>query len=98
MVEALSIAGYDLVVPAFFDTAMSVKYARDEETVEMLGIIRDTICADLAYMNTTGGTKGLGRVTMHIVSNPTTGIASYIDSIEDAELAIVEKLNAFFAD
>ena len=98
MIEALSIAGYDQVIPAFFDTAMSVKYARDEETVEMLGIVRDTICTDLAYMNTTGGTKGLGRTTMHIVSNPDTGIASYIDSIEAAELAIIEKLNAFFSE
>ncbi|MBO5219870.1 MAG: hypothetical protein J6C52_10595 [Clostridia bacterium] len=98
MVEALNIAGYDKVLPAFFDTAMSVKYARDDETVEMLGIIRDTICADLAYMNTSSGTKGLGRATMHIISNPNTGIASYLDSIEAAELATIEKLNAFFAE
>jgi hypothetical protein len=98
LVEALNIIGYNKVLPAFFDTAMSVKYARDDETAQMLGIIRDTICADLTYMNTTAGTSGLGRAMMYVISYPSAGVASYIDSIEKAELAIIEKVNGFFAD
>ena len=61
-------------------------------------VVNDTICADLAYMNTSSGTSGLGRAFMHLITNPKVGAASYLDSIESAELATIEKLNAFFSE
>lgn len=96
LIEAYSSAGYNIIRPVYFDTALSAKYARDEDTVEMLQIIGDTLYVDLAYLNTSWGINGLGRSYMYILSNPNEGIASYIDSILPSEEENVKKLNDFF--
>lgn len=98
MVEALSTSGIERVIPTYFDTTLSMKYARDDETVEMLQIIRATISSDLAMINTSGGIDGLGRAMMNIISNPKKGMASYLESIDKKEQKIIEKINEFFAD
>lgn len=97
LVEALSSAGYNKVRPAYFETALSTKYTRDEDSIEMLNIIGDTLSVDLAYLNTSAGINGLGRAFMYCFSNPNAGIASYLDSIESSEQAIIDKLNEFFS-
>lgn len=97
LIEALSSVGYNNVRPAYFDTALSVKYTRDDDSIEMLNIIGDTLTIDLAYLNTSAGITGLGRALMYCVSNPNAGIASYLESIEPGEQAIIDKLNEFFS-
>ena len=97
VINALSKAGYEITRTEFFETALSKKYTRDEDSVEMLGIIGDTLTVDLAYLNTEAGFKGLGRAFMYCFTNPSAGIASYLESIEPAEKATIEKLNEFFA-
>ena len=96
LIEAYSSAGYNITREAYFETALSIKYTRDDDSVEMLGIISDTLAVDLAYLNTSAGINGLGRAFMYCFSNPDAGIASYLDSIEPSEKAIIEKLNEFF--
>ena len=98
VINALSRAGYEITRTEFFETALSKKYTRDEDSVEMLGIIGDTLTVDLAYLNTEAGFKGLGRAFMYCFTNPSAGIASYLESIEPAEKATIEKLNEFFAN
>ena len=98
LVEAYSSAGYNITREAYFETALSTKYTRDDDSVEMLGIISDTLAVDLAYLNTSAGINGLGRAFMYCFLNPDAGIASYLDSIEPAEEAIIEKLNTFFTE
>ena len=94
--EALASSGYHFIRPAFFETALSTKYTRDDDSIEMLRIAVDTMTIDLAYMNTPYGTSGLGRAMMYCLSNPEEGIASYLDSIKDAEQAIIDNLNTNF--
>ncbi len=96
LIEAYSSAGYNITREAYFETALSTKYTRDDDSVEMLGIISDTLAVDLAYLNTSAGINGLGRAFMYCFSNPDAGIASYLDSIEPSEKAIIENLNEFF--
>ena len=97
LLEAYSSAGYNLVRDAYFKTALQDKYTRDEDSVEMLNIISNTLKVDLAYLNTDSGINGLGRAFMYCFSNPDTGVASYLDSIASSEQVRVDKLNEFFA-
>lgn len=98
LIEAYSSAGYNIVRDAYFKTALQDKYTRDEDSVEMLNIISNTLKVDLAYLNTDSGINGLGRAFMYCFSNPKKGVASYLDSIASSEQVRVDKLNEFFAD
>ncbi len=49
MIEALNAASLKTVVPTYFDTALKVKFTRDDESGEMLEIIREGISYQFGY-------------------------------------------------
>lgn len=49
-IEALAAEGFRTVFPAFYDTVMSHKYTRDEESVEMLDIVRSSVWYNFGYV------------------------------------------------
>jgi hypothetical protein len=98
LIEALSSVGYNMVRDVYFETALSTKYTRDDDSIDMLKIIGDSMIVDLAYLNTSAGINGLGRAFMYCLSNPSAGVASYLESIQNSELAIIEKINNFFSN
>lgn len=99
LLEAYSSVGYNFVREKYFELALQNKYSRDDDSVEMLNIISDSVTCDLAVLNTpAGGYDGLGRVFLYAIMNPDAGIASYLASLESSEKAIIDSLNEFFAD
>ncbi|MCI8387336.1 MAG: hypothetical protein HFE63_02575 [Clostridiales bacterium] len=48
--EAMNAESYRSVVPAYFETALKVKYSRDDLTARMLDIIVDNIYLDVSYV------------------------------------------------
>lgn len=48
--EALAAESYRFVTPAYFEVALQVKYSRDDETVAMLQLIRDSIKYNFGYV------------------------------------------------
>lgn len=51
LLEALCRASTDTVAHAFYDTALNGKYARDEESSEMLSLIRASVSFDTGWVN-----------------------------------------------
>ena len=51
--ETMAAESYRHLTPAYYETALKVKYARDEVTAQMLDIIRNGIYFDFGYVNTT---------------------------------------------
>lgn len=49
--EALCAQSYRTVTPAYYETALKLKYSRDDETSRMLDMIRDSISFDFGYIN-----------------------------------------------
>lgn len=49
VLEALAYYGWKDVVPAYYDVALSVKFARDDDSVTMLDIIRANRTFDIGY-------------------------------------------------
>ena len=50
MLEALSSSNHENVLPAYFETALKKKYARDDDSSRMYDIIRDTMTLDFGYI------------------------------------------------
>lgn len=49
-IEAMCAEGYRSVVPAYYETALKVKYSRDDETSQMLDMISDSVVFDFAFI------------------------------------------------
>ncbi len=49
VLEAMAEEGCKTVTPAYFETALKVKYASDDDTVRMFDLIRDNIRFDFGY-------------------------------------------------
>ena len=48
--EALAAYGHRDVIPAFYEKSLKSKYARDEESEEMMALIKDSIIYDIGYV------------------------------------------------
>ena len=53
ILEALAAEGMNSVIPAFYETALKTKYARDDESADMLEIIRGSRYFDYGYYDAT---------------------------------------------
>ena len=47
--EALAAESYRTVIPAFYDTVLKTKVSRDDDSAEMLDIVRDNLIFNLGY-------------------------------------------------
>ncbi len=85
--EALCAYGSKYVLPAFYDVSLKTKYARDDESEEMMDIIRDSIIYDIGYV-AGGPLQSVG----HDLANTTThDFSSYYAGREgSAEVSIKE--------
>lgn len=65
IIEAMCRESSDTVATAFYDIALQGKYARDEESLEMIGIIRDSLTFDVGWINSViTGVSGAQYYTM----------------------------------
>ncbi len=55
VVDALFSTSKDIVIPAYYDMALKSKFARDNESGEMLDIIREGLCINFGYFYDIGG-------------------------------------------
>ena len=70
--EALAAYGHRDVIPAFYEKSLKSKYARDEESEEMMDLIKDSIIYDMGYV--AGGTfqsvgRDISKLTTHDFSS-----------------------------
>ena len=93
--EALNYESQKLVTPAYFDIAMQSKYTRDEESKEMIQIVRDSIYFDFGYVFA-GAIGGEINCIMESAMSD-KGLASVWASNEDKMEKGLEKLLEFFA-
>lgn len=92
IVEALNAETYKRVVPAYYDTALKVKYARDDESVRMLDLLMQSRVFDFGYMYNTG----LAFVIQNMVSkNSNNTESSYASSIKQTNKQIGKIIEAY---
>ena len=81
---------YNSVTPTYFSTCLQEKYARNEETLEMLNIIRNSLYLDseYLYMGALGNTCYMPR---DMVSSKKYDVASHMAKKEKNILKTIEK-------
>jgi hypothetical protein len=76
------------ITPEYYETTIKTKYARDEETLEMLDIIFSNVTCDLGYLFSIGGyvssfDNALNGLKDNFVSIYTTGESRALTEIDD---------------
>ncbi len=82
ILDAMSYLSYRDIVPKYYDVVLQVKHIRDEETSEMLDIIRDTRTYYTAYAFGFGG--DLRDQLANAAKSGKGGAASIVASLKDA--------------
>ncbi|MBQ8758663.1 MAG: extracellular solute-binding protein [Clostridia bacterium] len=87
--EALCAYSSRDVIPAFYDVALKTKYSRDEDSEEMMDLIRDSIIYDIGYV--AGGTfESIGR---NLAKSESHDFASTYAAGESAALKKLDDFN-----
>ena len=98
IMEALAAIGYEKVIPAYFEVALQGKASRDNESAEMLNIIKTARIYDLGYFNAAATgvysnhfvnfieDKSLGRNFASWYEARLKGITRTLDIVVDAYL------------
>ena len=90
ILDALCRESSELVIPKYYDQALKYKYARDNESEEMLNVARDSIWFDFGFIYS-GPLNGLGTL-LDILHNNYSDIASAWASKEASYEAGLEAL------
>ena len=92
IIEAMNAETYKQVVPAYYDTAMKVKYSRDDESGQVLDLLMDSRVFDFGYIYNTG----LAFVIQNLVSaNSSNTESSYASKMKTAEKQYQEIIDAY---
>lgn len=96
VVEALAIEGYYTVAPAFFETALKIKYSSDDDSARMYDIIRDSRSYDFGRLFSTGGLESIpGKLRGMVERDNPNWMSEYesnITRLETLLAMLVEKL------
>jgi len=76
VLDILSELSYKKVIPAYYDMALKGKFARDDESGEMLDIIREGITVNFGFFYDVG-TGGILRLLLH---NENSNFVSYFNA------------------
>lgn len=75
LIEALSAEGYKQIFPAYYEIALKVKYAQDDESVQMIEIINSSMRPSFSWCFEDW--KGLQETLYKMISGKTKDFASY---------------------
>ena len=90
VMEALAAASHYEITPTYFNTCLQEKYARNEETLEMLEIIRQTQYLDSEYL-WGGALNNPAYIMRNMISQKKNDVASWIAKNEKATNKAVQK-------
>ena len=94
ILEAWSAESYRVVMPAYYNVALQVKYARDDDSAEMLDIIVDNAVVDLLYYY--GDLFGLDGIGVQLAAGNARNFSSFYASNEKTANKSIQKfINKF---
>ena len=95
MLDALNRTSSELVIPQYYEQALMYKYTRDDDSVEMLDLIRDSVWFDFGYVYSQS-LGGLGTFFDILNSNDPDISSAWVER-EGAYNAALETLIDYFS-
>ncbi|MCL1793766.1 MAG: ABC transporter substrate-binding protein [Oscillospiraceae bacterium] len=95
--EAMAAESYKNLTPVYYETALKVKYSRDEVTSQMLDIIHDGIYFDFGYVNTIS-IGGIHFLLRELVEKNNNDFVSVYEKKEASYEKALEKLINSYKD
>ncbi len=95
IVEACNAEAWKTIEPAYYDTALKYRGARDEGSIAMLDLLLNARILDFAYLH--DGFQGYGLSGLQTIVNSGNEVASYVAStIKAAETYYQSVINYYF--
>jgi len=96
VVATLNAESWKTVVPQFYDVALKVKFARDDESAQILDMILDGRTFDFGYIY--DNWQGYAFYIQDLISTKNSGIASWFEKRKGSADKNLEKILAAFGD
>lgn len=93
--EALCAESYRNVIPQYYDLVLKAKGARDDESGEMIDLIRDGLIFDFGWVHSVP-MGSIGTIMQDLISGNNSGLSSHWASKENQVLQGLEKINAAY--
>ena len=90
IMEALAAESYKRVIPAYYDVSLKVKNTRDDESGEMLDIIRDNLWVNFGYSYSLS-TGSVGNYIREMIEQRSNNFISAYESTFSARTTTFEK-------
>lgn len=87
IMEALAAESFRTVIPAYYDVALRLQYTRDDESGEMLDIIRDNLWMNFGYVFSLS-TGSIGNYMREMIEQRNSNFASFYERTIDSRTAI----------
>lgn len=94
--EAMTAESWKKVIPAYYDVALKVKGTRDEESVEILDLILDSVVVDFSYIF--DNWEGLAFTFQTLLQGKKSDFASYIERNTKKSIRYYEKVVKAFVE
>lgn len=100
VLEALSSSNHDTVLPAYFETALKKKYARDDDSARMYDIIRDSMKLDFGYLfgNAIGNPESIFVDSYKKENSLASNVAKNQKRLDQALAKYLENLRSTFTE
>lgn len=95
LIEAMCREAHELITPAYYEIALKGKYARDEESLEMIELIRGNLTFDRGWINSLV-TNISGLQYSKMVKSKNTNFSSWYAGQESVIRASIGKLEEFY--
>ena len=95
--ETMAYISYNEVTPLYYESALKVKYSRDQQSSQIIDMLHDASMTDLAYVYA-GATNGVGMIMRNQVIIGNQNIASAYARSKEASTKALETLIENFND
>jgi len=97
VIEAMSSETWKTLTLTYYETALKVKYARDEISAQMIDIIHDSISTEFAFVYY-ASLSNAGMIYRTLVTNNSGDFMSEWAKLQTSAEAALEKLNAAYLE
>ena len=97
VLEALNAETYRSVTPTWYDTALKIKYSRDDISTEMIDLIHDSITTNFIFAYNYA-LDNIGLLFRTLVTNKSTDYASEVKRVEKSAQKKLDTLISVFTE